>query len=86
MKNKEFVTVEVVYGELRASIIKSRLESEGIPAFLQYESAGRVYGFSIDGLGEIRIRVPQEFAEEARQILKEAPDENEPLLNNSESH
>jgi len=37
---------------------------------LQYESVGRVYGLTVDGLGEIRILVPHEFADEAREIIK----------------
>ena len=35
-------------GELQASVIKSHLESEGIPVFLEYESAGRVFGLTVD--------------------------------------
>jgi len=29
MKNQEFVTVEVVYGQAKANILKAHLESEG---------------------------------------------------------
>ena len=75
MKEKDFVIVAVVHGEIHANIIKSRLECEGIPAFLQYKSAGRVYGFIVDGLGEVSVKVPQEFAEEAKKVLNEKPDE-----------
>jgi hypothetical protein len=78
MKDSDFVTIAVVHGEFEANVIKSRLESEGIPAFLKYEAAGRIYGFTIDGLGEISIRVPKEFAEEARQILQEKPEAGNP--------
>jgi hypothetical protein len=46
------------------------LESEGIPVLLKYESAGIVYGLTIDGIGEVRILVPEEFAEEAKIIIK----------------
>jgi hypothetical protein len=51
-------------------VIKSHLESEGIPVMLQYESAGRVYGLTVDGLGEIKILVQPELAEEAKRIIK----------------
>ena len=70
-KNQEFVTVAVVSGEMKAGIFKAHLESEGIPVFLQYESLGRVYGITIDGIGEVKIKVPSQFAEEARQILQQ---------------
>jgi hypothetical protein len=54
---------------MEAQIIKGRLESEGIPVLLSYESAGLIYGITIDGLGEVRIMVPQHLAEEAKEIL-----------------
>jgi hypothetical protein len=54
---------------MEAQIIKGRLESEGIPVLLSYESAGLVYGITIDGLGEVKIMVPQRLAEEAKEIL-----------------
>jgi hypothetical protein len=44
---------------MEAQIIKGRLESEGIPVLLSYESAGLVYGLTIDGLGEVKIMVPK---------------------------
>ena len=65
-----FVLIHSVQGELTAHAIKSHLESEGIPVLLQYESAGVVFGLTIDGLGEVKILVPQELSEEARQIIK----------------
>jgi hypothetical protein len=77
MKDSDFVTVQVVHGEFEANVIKGRLESEGIPAFLQYESVGRVYTVMIDGLGEIKIKVPAQFAEEAKQILQQTTDDPE---------
>ena len=54
---------------MEAQIIKGRLESEGIPVLLSYESAGLVYGLTIDGLGEVKIMVPKHLAEEAKEIL-----------------
>lgn len=69
-EQKSLVVVYIAQGELEANVIKSHLESEGIPVMLQYESVGRVYGLTVDGLGEIRILVPHEFADEAREIIK----------------
>jgi hypothetical protein len=54
---------------MEAQIIKGRLESEGIPVLLSYESAGLIYGLTIDGLGEVKIMVPKHLAEEAKEIL-----------------
>jgi hypothetical protein len=69
MKNQEFVTVEVVYGQAKANILKAHLESEGIPVYLQYESVGNVYGISIDGIGKVKIKVPAECADDAKRII-----------------
>jgi hypothetical protein len=55
---------------MEAHIIKGRLESEGIPVLLRYESAGLVYGITIDGLGEVKVMVPQHLAQEAKEILE----------------
>ena len=69
-KQKGFVVAHIAQGELEASIIKSHLECEGIPVMLQYESVGRIFGLTVDGLGEIRILVPQGLVERAREIIK----------------
>ncbi|MFC2069199.1 putative signal transducing protein [Chloroflexota bacterium] len=66
----EFVVIDIVQGELAAQVIKSHLESEDIPVILKYESAGIIYGVTLDGLGEVRILVPKEFTKEAKEIIK----------------
>ena len=73
-----FVVISTVQGELVANVIKSHLESEGIPVLMEYESAGIVYGLTVDGLGQVKILVPRELAEEARQIIEpKEPDQAE---------
>jgi hypothetical protein len=54
---------------LQAQIVKGRLESEGVPALLRYEGAGLIYGITVDGLGEARVMVPEDLAEQAETIL-----------------
>lgn len=63
------ITVYVARGQPEAQIIKGRLETEGIPAMLRYESAGLVYGLTIDGLGQVEIQVPSALAQHAKEIL-----------------
>jgi len=65
---KQLITV-CTARQMEAQIIKGRLESEGIPALLSYESAGLVYGLTIDGLGQVEIKVPEHLAKEAKEIL-----------------
>jgi hypothetical protein len=55
--------------QIEAQIIKGRLENEGIPVLLSYDSASLVYGLTVDGLGEVRIMVPAHLLEEAKGIL-----------------
>jgi hypothetical protein len=66
--SEQLVTVRTAK-YLEAQIIKGRLESEGIPVLLSYESAGLVYGITVDGLGEVKIMVPSNLAKEAKEIL-----------------
>lgn len=66
----KLTTVYVAVGQPEAEIIKGRLENEGIPAMLRYESAGLIYGITVDGLGQVEVQVPSALADEARQILK----------------
>ncbi len=71
----EEVIPVVVYraqGHLEASVVKAKLESEGIPAILSYESAGIVYGMTFDGLGEVRVMVPAPLQAAAHEALNEA--------------
>ncbi|MBI5653724.1 MAG: DUF2007 domain-containing protein [Chloroflexi bacterium] len=65
-----FVVVYVAQGMLIAEMIKSKLESAGIPAMLKYESVGRVLGLTIDGLGEVRVLVARENENDARALLE----------------
>ena len=62
-------TVYIANGQPEAEIVKGRLENEGIPAVLRYESAGIVYGLTIDGLGQVEVQVPSSLAQLAREIL-----------------
>ena len=66
----DFALIQKVQGVLTAEVIKSHLESEGIPVLLKYESLGMVHGLISDGLGEVKILVPQELAEKAKQIIE----------------
>jgi hypothetical protein len=52
-------------------VIKGKLEAAGIPVLLDYESAGPVIGITVNGLGEVRLLVPQNRAEEARALIEE---------------
>lgn len=69
MSTQEQLVAICTTRQMEAQIIKGRLESEGIPTLLSYESASLVYGLTIDGLGEVKIMVPAHLAKEAKEIL-----------------
>ncbi len=76
----DLIQIYSVAGILTAEVLKGKLESVGIPVLLSYESLGPVMGLTVNGLGEVRILVPADFVEDARQVIFEleenyAPDE-----------
>lgn len=78
---------EVVYvanGMLEAESVKILLESFGISAYTNQESAGIAYGLTVGPLGEVEVCVPQDKIQEAKAIIEdmksgklELPDEEE---------
>jgi hypothetical protein len=57
-----------------AEIYKGKLEAMGVPAMLQYDSAAKLFGLTVDGLGEVRIMVPAARVAEAESLLMELED------------
>lgn len=63
---------EVVYiasGGIEAESIKILLESFGLKAFINQESAGKTYGLTVGPLGMVEVLVPSVQVEEARKII-----------------
>ena len=56
---------------VEAEVMRSKLESEGIPCLLQREAAGSVFGITIGPLGEVRVLVPEPLADRAIDLLSE---------------
>jgi hypothetical protein len=69
LRESELKELMAVEGSLEAEIIKSKLESFNIPVLLHYEAAGRIFGITMDGLGKVKIMVPQTLLEEAKKVL-----------------
>ena len=67
---ESWITLTIPKNPMEAEIIKGKLESEGIPVFLKKEAIGRIYGITTDGLGEVKVLVPKDLVEKAREILK----------------
>ena len=73
----KFKEVQKVWGPAEAEVIKSLLDSHGITSFTRGQVVQSVHAFSVNGLGEIKIFVPEEDFELAKEILshqKESPE------------
>ena len=68
------VEVYRAVGEAEAQIIKSLLESYGIPSMLKSRAAPSVHAFVMDGMGEVRLMVWESTAEEARELIRGSSD------------
>lgn len=55
----------------QGEIIRGILESSGIEVRLEQEAVGKIYGFTVNGLGEVKVYVPKDKVEEANKILEE---------------
>ncbi len=67
--NEKWVVLTYVKSETEGWIIKGKLETEGIPSIIQQEAIGKVYGLTIDGLGEIKVLVPISFLKQAKEVI-----------------
>ncbi len=66
---KKLVEVYLARSEAEAQVIRGLLESHGIPCLLKSNAAPSVHVFTIDGMGEVRLMVWEEMAEEARKLI-----------------
>lgn len=74
VQDSDLVCVYTCQGWHVAQIYKSKLEAAGIPALLKYEAAGLVFGITVDGLGAVRVMVPQDYSADAIALLQETPE------------
>jgi hypothetical protein len=70
-KQMKLVEVYRAYGEAEALIIKSLLETNGIPSILKSHAAPSVHVFTVDGMGEYKVMVSEARAEEAKRLIGE---------------
>ena len=84
MSTADDVELIRVPGGINAESILAALRGSGIPARSHGEAVGRIYGLTLDGLGEVSIFVPAEYLEQARAIL-EAGDMGKLEFGNDES-
>ncbi len=61
--------VREVNGDAEAQQLRAFLEAHGIPCELRGDCARVVYGLTLDGLGVVRVCVPPDLGERARNLL-----------------
>ena len=66
---KKLVEIYRARGEAEAQIVKSKLESYGIPSIIYSNAAPSVYAFTVDGMGEYKLMVWEELAKEAKELI-----------------
>ncbi|TES88561.1 MAG: DUF2007 domain-containing protein [Dehalococcoidia bacterium] len=74
MKQKKMVEIYRAASEAEARIIKSFLESNGIPCLMKANAAPSVHAFAIDGMGEVVILVWEDVIEKAIELIREEED------------
>ncbi len=74
---KKLVEVYRAHGDSEARLIQSKLESYGIASIVKSNAAPSVVVVTVDGLGEFKVMVWEEFAEEARELLAEVTQEED---------
>lgn len=73
--SQEPVVVWVAANLMEAQVVKARLESEGIPAFIRSEAAGVIYGITAGSLARAEVLAPGPLADKAVELLFEDADE-----------
>ena len=66
----DFKEVYKAWGSPEAEIVKSFLQSHGIPCLLKGLVVQSVHPFTMDGLGEIKILVPEKDHALAKKLLE----------------
>ena len=67
--NEKMVEVYDAQNGMEAQVIKSLLESFGIPCFLKSNAAPSVHVLTMDGMGEVKIMVLESLAEKAKELI-----------------
>ena len=65
----ELVTIYWATSVMEGELVRGRLEAEGIPALVAYDALTQTV---LGGTGQAQVRVPEKFAQRARELLRTA--------------
>jgi ribonuclease-3 len=66
----ELITIFRTHSDVEASIVRGLLEAHGVMSVVSSPVAQALFPVAVNGLGEVRIAVRPEQADEARQIIE----------------
>ena len=66
----DLIVIFRTHSDIEASIVRGLLEAHGVPSVASSDVPHSIFPLTVNGLGEVRISVHQENAEEARQIIE----------------
>ncbi|MDD4858869.1 MAG: DUF2007 domain-containing protein [Dehalococcoidales bacterium] len=78
-RTEKLVEVYRTVSEPEAQVIRSLLESFGIPCILRSNAAPSVHVFVFDGMGGVKIMVPEHIAGEARKLIEDRGEAGLPI-------
>jgi len=66
----DLVVIFRTHSDIEASIVRSLLESHGIPSMVSSDVPHSIFPLTVDGLGEVRISVRADAAEDAERVIE----------------
>lgn len=70
--DEDWVIIFHASGQTEGYLVKGKLEDSGIPVRLSQEAIGKISGLTLNGLGDVKVLVPADYKEKAKNILEEA--------------
>jgi ribonuclease III len=65
----DLVVIFRTHSDVEASIVRSLLEANGVPSVVTSDVPHNIFPLTVNGLGEVRISVREEDADEARRVI-----------------
>ncbi len=69
-ESEKLIEVYKSASDMEAQVIRSLLESYGIPCLLKSKVAPSVHMFAVGGMGEVRVMVRDSMVEKARELIR----------------
>jgi hypothetical protein len=71
MDNKELVVIATSYDIVEAEFLRNQLDDEGFEVYMADENVVSMYNFLAPAVGGIKLKVPENEAEEAARFVED---------------